>query len=76
MDKTKILPNEYKIEITMEPHTWDNRLEPYFWCIFGYYEYSDSAGYTNGWCNEGCGWSKTPEKAWKDALKYYSNKKK
>ena len=52
---------DYKIEVDMCPHEWDNKNKPYFWMI------------TNGVCNNGFGWSETPEQAWKDALNYYNN---
>ena len=52
---------DYKIEIDMCPHEWANENRPYFWMI------------TNGVCNNGFGWSETPEQAWKDALNYYIN---
>lgn len=52
---------DYKIEVDMCPHEWDNENRPYFWMI------------TNGVCNNGFGWSETPEQAWKDALNYYIN---
>ena len=55
---------EYKIEVIMNPHPWDNKKEPYFWCILAW-------GNTT-WYNRGCGWSVTPEQAWKDANKYYN----
>jgi len=60
-------PIEYKIEVNMKPHEWDNPTEPYFWCIKGLH---------NGRCNKGCGWSATPEQAWKDAVAYYERFKK
>lgn len=58
--------DEYKIEVTMNPHEWDNKEDPYFWCILGWH--------SDAWCNEGCGWSITPEQAWKDANEYFSRR--
>jgi len=29
------MSDEYKIEVIMNPHPWDNLTEPYFWCILG-----------------------------------------
>jgi len=57
-------PDEYKIEVIMNPHTWDNPTESYFWCILGWCN--------DTWCNSGCGWSISPEQAWKDANKYFN----
>ena len=57
-------PDEYKIEVIMNPHPWDNAEDPYFWCILGWGNKS--------WCNNGCGWSVSPEQAWKDANVYYN----
>jgi len=59
-----ISETEYKIQVIMDPHPWDNEKEPYFWCILGWY--------TDAWCNRGCGWSVTPEQAWIDANVYYN----
>ena len=51
------------IHVSMTPqYHWFNRGTPYYWVIM------------EDGCNEGFGWSKTPEQAWKDALKYYRNK--
>lgn len=50
---------EYVIHIGMTPHLWDNKDEPYWWSII------------RNDCNEGFGWSKTSEQAWKDANKYH-----
>ena len=64
-NKTENIPEtEYKIQVIMNPHSWDNAEEPYFWCILGWY--------TDAWCNRGCGWSITPEQAWIDANVYYN----
>ena len=56
---------EYSIEVIMNPHHWDNKNEPYFWCIF--------ANRGEGKTNEGCGWAKTPDLAWNQANEYYNN---
>ncbi|MFA9377003.1 MAG: hypothetical protein ACERKZ_09665 [Lachnotalea sp.] len=55
------MKNEFKIEIGLTPHNHDN-INPYYWTIFCYYD---------DWCNEGFGWSKTPEEAWYSAFSYY-----
>lgn len=52
---------DYEIKVNMYPHEWDNKSAPYFWMI------------SKEGCNEGFGWSETPEKAWKDALEYYQH---
>lgn len=54
---------EYKIEVIMNPHTWDNPKKPYFWCLFKWN--------TDDWCNEGCGWAKSQEEAFKEAYDFY-----
>ena len=51
-----------KIEVSIDPDP-EMAPTPYFWCILIFKR-------TN-WCNEGFGWSETPEQAWKDALSYY-----
>lgn len=51
---------EYSIQVSMTPHPWDCAHAPYFWVIFC------------NRCNSGCGWSKTPEDAWKDATAYFN----
>ena len=56
---------DYKIEIFLNPHFWDNVNEPYFWCILGW---SNSE-----WVNTGsCGWGLTPENAFREALKNFA----
>jgi len=36
-NKTENKPKtEYKIQVIMNPHLWDNAEEPYFWCILGW----------------------------------------
>lgn len=57
------MDNEYKIEVCMNPHTWDNPKKPYFWCIFKWC--------TDAWCNEGSGWAITPEEVWEEAYDFY-----
>lgn len=52
------MEKEYEIKISMTPHLWDNKDNPYFWII------------TKNDCNEGFGWSKTPQQAWNDAHEY------
>lgn len=48
---------DYKIEVCMTPHYWDNSTDPFFWVI---YEFRNKC-----WVNTGtCGWEKTPEDAW------------
>jgi hypothetical protein len=55
---------EYKIEVSLTPHPWDNEKEPYFWCILGLYD--------NSWVNTGdCGWAKTPEEAFNKAVESF-----
>lgn len=49
------MDKECVIQVGMTPHPWDNEDKPYFWVVLA-----------DG-CNEGFGWSKTPEQAWKDA---------
>lgn len=51
---------EYSIQVSMTPHPWDCAHAPYFWVIFC------------NRCNSGCGWSRTPEDAWKDATAYFN----
>ena len=53
------MEKECAIKIGMNPHPWDNEDKPYYWVIL-----------VND-CNEGFGWSKNPEQAWKDANEYY-----
>ena len=55
---------EYKIEIGMQPHPWDNSEQPFWWCLLCYH---------TDWCNKGFGWAETPEEAWQEAYKYYMN---
>lgn len=50
----------HEIRVHMHPQEWDSKDNPYFWMI------------TINGCNNGHGWSKTPEKAWEDALEYYN----
>ncbi|SFR98340.1 hypothetical protein SAMN05661086_03056 [Anaeromicropila populeti] len=57
------MDKEYVIKINLTPAHHDNPHEPYFWCILGYHD---------NWCNEGSGWSATPESAFQDALDYYN----
>lgn len=52
---------EYKLEVCLTPHEHDNKEAPYFWCLFKY---------GNDWANEGFGWAKTPEEAFKDGMDY------
>lgn len=52
---------EHVINVGMTPHPWDNKEKPYYWVVM-----------RNG-CNEGFGWSKTAEQAWKDARNHYKN---
>ena len=54
---------EYRIEVCMTPHPWDNKHKPYYWIIF------------EGNCNAGFGWCETPDKAWEEALAYYKKYK-
>jgi hypothetical protein len=52
---------EYKVEIMLIPHPWDNQKQPHFWCIF---EWGNS-----DWCNSGmCGWAKSPIDAFHQAM--------
>ena len=58
---------DYKIEIFLTPHFWDNEKEPYFWCILGL---SNSE-----WVNTGsCGWALTPENAFQKANDCFNKK--
>ena len=52
--------SEYYIEVIMTPHPWDSPNAPYFWVII-----------KDGCNTGGCGWSDTPENAWRDALEYF-----
>ena len=45
---------EYAIEVSLVPHTWDNKHKPFFWVIF---ETQNSGVRTN----EGCGWAVSPQ---------------
>ena len=56
--------NERKIEVSVTPHPWDNKENPYFWCILDW----DNKNKT--WFNNGFGWSKSIELAFKDATDY------
>lgn len=56
---------ECTIEVTMAAHTWDNKYNPYFWCIKTWDEK------TKIWYSLSSGWSKTPNDAWIDANKGY-----
>lgn len=57
---------EYKIEITMLPHYWDNEFEPYFWLIL---VWDDIA---KDWVCFMSGWAKTPNESWEVANKKYN----
>ena len=57
---------EYAIEVSLVPHTWDNKHKPFFWIIF---ETQNSGVRTN----EGCGWAVSPKISWEDAMDYYNN---
>lgn len=57
----------YKIEVGVTPHTHDNKNQPFHWTLFAYCE---------EWCNEGSGWARTPELAWKEAYNFYARYKK
>lgn len=60
------METEYKIEILLTPHSWDNPAHPYFWVIL--------ESTSKGWGNTGhCGWEITPEQAWLTAIKRYNN---
>lgn len=53
----------HKIEVIPEPdHEMGNT--PYFWCVLTWGE--------KDWYNNGCGWSETPEKAFKEAKLHYN----
>lgn len=57
---------DYEIRISLTPHPWDNKSEPYFWMIAKWSE----GGKT--WCNSGhCGWARTPKEAFKFAYESY-----
>lgn len=53
---------EYKIEVMLTP---DGSHMPYFWCILRYEN--------EKWYNNGHGWTRTPEDAWKEAYEYYND---
>jgi len=57
------MDNELHIEISMTPHTWDNRNKPYSWTLLRWCK--------TAWCNVGFGWAKTSKEAWEDASKHY-----
>ena len=57
---------EYNIEVSMEPHPWDNKNEPHFWIILA------NRGDQSKQTNEGCGWAKTPVLAFEQANEYYN----
>jgi len=65
MDKQ--LDQSYKIEIGVTPHYHDNKLQPYHWTLFAYYD---------TWCNEGSGWANTPTEAWNEAYNFFVRYKK
>lgn len=52
--------DERKIEILCSPHPWDDKNNPYHWCIFGHNEHGK-------WGLEANGWSKTMDIAYEDA---------
>lgn len=53
----------HKIEVIMEPDMDMPENARYFWCIMSWG--------VNTWYNSECGWSATPEQAFKDAQKAY-----
>lgn len=57
--------NIYTIKVSMNPDT-DMGKTPYFWVLLKMGK--------NDWYNDGCGWSESPEKAFKDANEYYKSK--
>lgn len=57
---------DYKIEVGVTPNYHDNKHQPYYWTLFCYYDV---------WCNEGFGWAKTPEDAWKEVYGFYTRYK-
>jgi len=57
--------DEYSVEVFLRAHIWDNKKEPYFWCLQGHRRSTD------GWTNEGSGWAVSPEQAFKDATAYH-----
>ena len=54
----------YKIGVYMTPSYHDNKYKPHFWILFKW------CG--DDWCNDGCGWAETPEKAWEEAYDFYT----
>lgn len=64
------MQKEYTIEVIVTPHTWDNKENPYFWCIKAW----DSEAEV--WYTKTCGWSKSSNDAWVDANKEYIEIKK
>jgi len=64
MDENK--KGVYSIDVSLEPHFWDNKHKPYFWVIFE--THADGVK-----TNEGCGWAVSPQIAWEDAMDYYNN---
>ena len=61
-------PKMYKITVSTDEDKTYYPDKPYFWCILGYYEHDKNNG---SWCNEGCGWSESPDQAFKDAMEYH-----
>ena len=56
--------SEYKIEILLTPHPWDNQTESYFWCILGWFN--------SEWVNtENYGWATTPQEAFDKAIESF-----
>lgn len=55
--------SEYRIEVSLTPHPWDNKEKPFFWMIAGYSIKSEH------WGNTGCcGWAENPDAAIIEAL--------
>lgn len=64
---------EYTIEVIITPHPWDNKEEPYFWWIKCYdSDFAKKDPKYTGHNSGACGWGKTPEDAWCQAIEYNS----
>jgi hypothetical protein len=60
------MDGEYKIQVLMDPHPWDNKEKPFNWVILKWHKNTEIG--KGSWVNSGfCGWEETTEKAWQKA---------
>lgn len=56
------MDSEYMIKVYLSPDKETYPDTPYGWCLLVLHD---------DWCNEGSGWAKTPELAFKEAYEYF-----